>query len=133
VPNNNSFTFTHPSPTKRQRDNNKQLSFASAAPIQSTMLGLLRYQVFLVYGFVFLAVWQGAKMNQDVATASFTARIVVDFAPLWAILLLGMYAATSIIYKVLTFNDCTDATAELEGQIKEAKAEMRRRKIILGD
>lgn len=97
------------------------------------MLGLLRYQVFLVYGFVFLAVWQGAKMNQDESKASVTARIVVDFAPLWGVLLLGLYAVTTIIYNVLTFNDCTEATKELERQIKEAKAEMRKREVILSD
>ncbi|CAB9501861.1 Dolichyl-phosphate mannosyltransferase polypeptide 3 [Seminavis robusta] len=94
------------------------------------MMGLLRYQVFLVYGVVFLAAWQGAKMNQSEAPSD-ASRIVVDFAPIWAVLLLGVYAAATIIYNVMTFNDCPEAAAELDRQVKEAKAEMRKRKVIV--
>ena len=93
-------------------------------------MGLLRYQVFLVYGVVFLAVWQGVKMNQDEATASPAAKILVNFAPIWAIVALGIYALSTIIYKVMTFNDCPEAAKEIDEQVKEAKAEMKRRKII---
>jgi len=93
-------------------------------------MGLLRYQVFLVYGVVFLAVWQGVKMNQDEATASPAAKILVNFAPIWAIVALGIYALSTIIYNVMTFNDCPEAAKEIDEQVKEAKAEMKRRKII---
>ena len=93
------------------------------------MMGLLRYQVFLFYGVLFLAVWQGAKMNQD-ETAGPAAKILVDFAPLWAIIALGIYALSTIIYNVMTFNDCPEAAKEIDRQVKEAKAEMKKRKVI---
>jgi len=88
------------------------------------MLGLLRYQVFLVYGVVFLACWVGAKHSAQEPT------LLVDFAPLWAVLALGVYAASTVAYNVLTFRDCPEASLELEKQIQEAKAEMKKRKII---
>ena len=93
------------------------------------MLGLLRYQIFLVYGVAFLALWQGAKLNVDESTNA-TTTFIVNYAPIWGILLLGIYAATTIIHNVMTFNDCPGAAEELERQIKEAKAEMKKRKII---
>ena len=92
-------------------------------------MGLLRYQVFLVYGVSFIALWLGAKAKKDDSTGATTA-ILIDFAPVWAVLLLGVYAAATIIYNVMTFNDCPEAAAELDQQIKEAKAEMKKRKII---
>lgn len=73
-----------------------------------------------------MAIWMGAKMTADETTNS----MLIDFAPAWAILLLGIYAAVTIIYNVLTFNDCPEAAAELDQQIKEAKKEMKKRKII---
>lgn len=93
------------------------------------MTGLLRYQVFLLYAVLFLAVWQGAKMNQD-ETAGIGTKILVDFAPLWAVVALGVYALSTIIYNVMTFNDCPEAAKEIDENVKEAKAEMKKRKII---
>lgn len=92
-------------------------------------MGLLRYQVFLVYGVLFLSIWQGAMMTMDETTTGSTA-ILIQFAPVWGILLLGVYALATILYNVSTFNDCPDAAAELDKQIKEAKAEMTKRKVI---
>ena len=43
--------------------------------------------------------------------------------------MLGVYAVSDIAYTVITFNDCKDAAAEIETQAKEAKKEMKRRKI----
>lgn len=95
----------------------------------STTMGLLRYQIFLVYGVLFLAFWLGAKTNQDETTGP-AAKIFVDFGPLWALVILGLYALSTIAYNVMTFNDCPEAAAELEQQIKEAKKEMKKRGII---
>lgn len=92
-------------------------------------MGLLRYQIFLGYAVVFLALWIGARMKQD-DTAQGVSKILVDFAPIWAIGALGIYALATIMYNVMTFNDCPEAAEELEKQIKEAKAEMKKRKII---
>ncbi|KAI1732379.1 dolichol-phosphate mannosyltransferase subunit 3 (DPM3) domain-containing protein [Ditylenchus destructor] len=51
-------------------------------------------------------------------------------APLVVIAMLGIYAAGSVIYGVLTFNDCSEARQELIEEIAQAKADLRRRKVI---
>ncbi|KAK5978691.1 Dolichol-phosphate mannosyltransferase subunit 3, partial [Trichostrongylus colubriformis] len=51
-------------------------------------------------------------------------------APIYAVLLLGIYAASSVVYGVATFNDCPSAKDELVKEIKEAQEDLRKRKII---
>uniref|UniRef100_A0A915EKE1 Dolichol-phosphate mannosyltransferase subunit 3 n=1 Tax=Ditylenchus dipsaci TaxID=166011 RepID=A0A915EKE1_9BILA len=50
--------------------------------------------------------------------------------PLLVVLTLGVYAASTVIYGVITFNDCTAAKQDLIKEISEAKADLRKRKII---
>ncbi|KAI1725874.1 dolichol-phosphate mannosyltransferase subunit 3 (DPM3) domain-containing protein [Ditylenchus destructor] len=50
--------------------------------------------------------------------------------PLLVIAILGIYAASSVIYGVLTFNDCSEARQELIEEVSQAKADLRRRKVI---
>ena len=86
-------------------------------------MGLLRYQVFLAYGVLFVAVWQ-ALLRQ------YPDDDLVLWMPFWALGLLAIYGISSIAIGVLTFRDTPEAAAELEQQIAEAKAEMTQRGII---
>ena len=86
-------------------------------------MGLLRYQVFLAYGVLFVAVWQ-ALLRQ------YPDDDLVLWMPFWALGLLAIYGISSIAIGVLTFRDTPEAAAELEQQIAEAKAEMTKRGII---
>lgn len=92
--------------------------------------GLLRYQIFLAYGGAFLALWYAALQNQEaIVEATGFPDLAVQWAPLWGIVGLGLYALITITYGVLTFEDCPQAAAELERQAEEARAEMKRRGI----
>jgi Dolichol-phosphate mannosyltransferase subunit 3 (DPM3) len=105
----------------------------------------LRYQVFLSYGVAFLATWLYCLINKDTiiasaatATANHTNTpalqqildIIITFAPIFAIVLLGIYLLSRLILGVLSFEDCPDAAKEIDTQIAEAKTEMKRRKVI---
>jgi dolichyl-phosphate mannosyltransferase polypeptide 3 len=93
-------------------------------------MGLLRYQIFLMYGAVFVSVWYYALVNKESYDLSPKVSLLVMFAPVWGILALGIYLLLRLIVGVMTFSDVPEASTELEGHIAEAKAEMRRRKII---
>lgn len=56
--------------------------------------------------------------------------IVITFAPIFAIILLGLYLLSRLVIGVLAFEDCPDAAKEIDTQIAEAKTEMKRRKLI---
>ena len=83
---------------------------------------MLRYQLFLAIGVLFLSVWYAAlQLSQDP---------LVLYAPIWATLLLGVYAVSSIAIGVCNFKDTPEAAAEIEQQVQEAKVEMAKRGII---
>ena len=84
------------------------------------MSGLLRYQIFLEAVLFFLSVWYAALYLKDHGP-------LVAYAPIWAILLLGLYALGTIGLGLLNFKDCPEAAAEIEQQVKEAKVEMKKR------
>ncbi|CAI4223804.1 unnamed protein product [Auanema sp. JU1783] len=60
----------------------------------------------------------------------FWLQHVLQFLPVYAVLLLGVYAAGSVIHGVATFNDCVAARNELVVEIKEARDELIKKKII---
>jgi dolichyl-phosphate mannosyltransferase polypeptide 3 len=51
-------------------------------------------------------------------------REILPFAPLIALCVFGCYSLGSIGYSLVTFNDCPDAYVELQGQIKQAHADL---------
>ncbi|KAJ6640236.1 Dolichol-phosphate mannosyltransferase subunit 3 [Pseudolycoriella hygida] len=48
----------------------------------------------------------------------------VKVAPVILVLLFGVYAASTVLYRVFTFNDCPEAAEELQRQIKEAREDL---------
>mmetsp|Transcript_15209 Transcript_15209/g.33096 ORF Transcript_15209/g.33096 Transcript_15209/m.33096 type:complete len:98 (-) Transcript_15209:300-593(-) len=88
---------------------------------------MLRYQLFLAYGIAFAAVWYGAMQRKvDISNALGMSpahtSMAVDYAPIWAVLVLGVYAGLSVAYRVATMADYPDAAEEIDMQVKEAKA-----------
>ncbi|XP_028142893.1 dolichol-phosphate mannosyltransferase subunit 3 [Diabrotica virgifera virgifera] len=51
---------------------------------------------------------------------------LILYSPIIFVLLFGLYAASVVLYRVYTFNDCEKAAAELQEEIKEAKEELSR-------
>eukprot|EP00536_Pseudo-nitzschia_multiseries_P008263 jgi/Psemu1/305613/fgenesh1_kg.208_\ len=83
---------------------------------------LLRYQLFLGAAVAFLSVW--------VALLEPGSHPLVRYAPVWAIVGLGIYAAGSVVVGTLSFRDTPEAAAEIDRQVLEARAEMTKRGII---
>ena len=88
------------------------------------MAGLLRYQVFLAYAALVIAIWY--TLNQKEFGIP---KILSQLLPLWVLVALAMYAAVTIIYGVATLGDLPEASKELEREISEAKAAMKKRGI----
>ncbi|XP_001608296.1 dolichol-phosphate mannosyltransferase subunit 3 [Nasonia vitripennis] len=51
--------------------------------------------------------------------------------PIILLFLFGIYAALIVLYRVFTFNNCEDAAAELQKQIKEATQDLTNKGIKL--
>lgn len=59
--------------------------------------------------------------------SSSTTEIIITYLPLWALICLGVYALSSVLYKVVTFEDCAAASVELAGEIEIAKERLKER------
>lgn len=95
------------------------------------MSGLLRWQIFAGYGVALLSVWYCAlSAIQTQPNIAAWQRKLVEYLPVWAILLLGLYAGLSVLYGVANFRDCPEAAAEIEQQVIQARKELKRRGII---
>jgi hypothetical protein len=94
-------------------------------------MGLLRYQVFIAYGAAFLAVWYQALSFRNEAKADLSKEVdlLIQFAPVWAVLALGIYAVSNLIHGVGNMSDCPDAAKEITQNVKEARKEMKKRGI----
>ncbi len=115
------------------------------------MVELLRYQLFLATTPLFLQVWCTSLDNMDhlkswaaaiaksvgggcrgdggtapdSASAIVVLALLVRYMPLWAILSLGVYALSSVIYCVSTLDDRPDAASESTTEICQAKESLR--------
>ncbi|XP_065345512.1 dolichol-phosphate mannosyltransferase subunit 3 [Cloeon dipterum] len=50
--------------------------------------------------------------------------------PLLALIALGVYAAGTVLYKTFTFNDCTEASKDLQKDVAEAKEFLKKNKLV---
>ncbi|KAL1399469.1 hypothetical protein pipiens_008183 [Culex pipiens pipiens] len=57
----------------------------------------------------------------------------IKLSPVILVVLFGLYSATVVLYRTFTFNNCEDAAKELLEQIKEAKADLRSKGMVLSD
>ena len=95
-------------------------------------MALLRYQLFLAYAAAFLSAWCYALKALDSNSqllSSPVARVLIRFAPFWAVVGLGLYALTLLVIGVAQFKDRPDAAADLDRDVKAAKQELAKRGI----
>mmetsp|Transcript_982 Transcript_982/g.1136 ORF Transcript_982/g.1136 Transcript_982/m.1136 type:complete len:95 (-) Transcript_982:41-325(-) len=91
------------------------------------MMEMLRYQLFLAICVTFISIWLAVIQSFD-----YTREIdpLLLYAPIWSIIMLGIYAVGSIITGLISFKDTPEAAAEIDRQVLEAKIEMKKRGIL---
>ncbi|KAF1920819.1 dolichol-phosphate mannosyltransferase subunit 3 [Ampelomyces quisqualis] len=58
---------------------------------------------------------------------------IVPYVPFWALISFGAYLLFKLGWGVFTFNDVPDAYAELQGQILEARKDLKARGVDVGE
>ncbi len=91
------------------------------------MNGFLRYQLFSIYGIVFVGLWVALKSSDGKGSV---AAMIINYAPVFLILGLGVYALVSIVHGVINLKDCPEAAVEVEKDVKEAKAAMTKKGVL---
>ncbi|KAJ0175330.1 hypothetical protein K1T71_009471 [Dendrolimus kikuchii] len=49
---------------------------------------------------------------------------IILVSPIIFVILFGLYAATVVLYRVFTFNNCEEAAKELQAEIAEARKDL---------
>lgn len=86
----------------------------------------------MCWGALWMAIWYQAMQAEeslvDKSPLSLEAtKLLIQYLPLWILVCLGVYAIATILYGLATLGDFPEAAVELEGEIKEAKAAMKKR------
>lgn len=79
-----------------------------------------------------MSVWVTARklVCQSSEPPSWVVKLAIDWAPLWAIVLLGFYGGGSVVYGVIALKDHKEAAGALEREVEEVKKELRKRGIF---
>ncbi|XP_046753556.1 dolichol-phosphate mannosyltransferase subunit 3 [Diprion similis] len=80
---------------------------------------------------VFFSIWTAAITGSTQSTLLIKWRTPILYLPLILIILFGVYAASVVLYRTFTFNNCEEAAVELQKEIKEAKADLRSKGLVL--
>ncbi|KAL3799464.1 hypothetical protein HJC23_013919 [Cyclotella cryptica] len=96
------------------------------------MASILRYQVFLSVIILFLSIWKNALANtvslqRSLPFSPSTNEVIITYLPIWALIILGIYALASVLVRVATFEDCSEAAVQLGREIEEAKLRLKGR------
>ena len=135
-------------PRDEQVATHQDLSFTPFIETKASQMGLLRYQIFLVYLVGLISLWISLRGQKSWVIQTITPLIpesystslyyplesivsnLIDYAPILFILALGVYALLSVAYGVFMLRDCPEASKELEHQIQQAREDMIRRGIM---
>ncbi|CAG9815195.1 unnamed protein product [Phaedon cochleariae] len=85
---------------------------------------MTKLQEWLSGGGILFAIWFyliTSKDNNDFIRDNYE---LILYSPIIFIILFGLYAATIVLYRVYTFNDCEEAAVELQKEIVEAKEQL---------
>ena len=102
-------------------------------------MGLTRYQIFVSYIIAVLAMWDIALKNEPfllsnmsnyMSISPYWVKPLIDYAPIWVLFVLAIYGVMSVVIGVLNFADCPEAASEVEKNVIEAKAKLKKRGII---
>ncbi|XP_053302515.1 dolichol-phosphate mannosyltransferase subunit 3 isoform X2 [Pleuronectes platessa] len=72
-----------------------------------------------------LAAWAVVSFDLLDLSLPHTYREVAWPMPLYLLVSFGCYSLATVGYRLTTFNDCEEAAAELQGQIREAREDLR--------
>ncbi|KAL4230274.1 Dolichol-phosphate mannosyltransferase subunit 3 [Mactra antiquata] len=79
----------------------------------------------LLAGGAFVALWVGLILGYLDSDINDSTKDVILFLPVFVIVGFAIYSVTVICYKTATFNDCVEASKELQQDIKDATEDLK--------
>jgi dolichyl-phosphate mannosyltransferase polypeptide 3 len=82
---------------------------------------------------IFLGTWVAIISRHIQAHLLEEWMSVIIPLPLFLPALFGLYAVSTVLWRVYTFNNCEEAAKELQKEIQQAKADLRQKGITFQD
>ncbi|XP_023711021.1 dolichol-phosphate mannosyltransferase subunit 3 [Cryptotermes secundus] len=82
---------------------------------------------------VFLGIWCALTSRQIQGQLFEEWMYIIIPMPFLLVTIFGLYAATVVLWRVYTFNNCEEAAKELQKEIQQAKADLRQKGITFND
>ncbi|XP_077987513.1 dolichol-phosphate mannosyltransferase subunit 3-like [Glandiceps talaboti] len=76
---------------------------------------------------LFFSVWASVVFDLAPVTLDTRLKQVMWPLPVYLLIVLACYSLTIIGYRTATFNDCVEASEELQREIKEARADLKKK------
>ena len=74
------------------------------------------------------AVWLSILTGSDLAITH--PNLTLFWPILFLVIPFGLFSVAVIIYRVYNFNDCSEAAKELQGEIKAAKEDLKKKGMV---
>lgn len=84
----------------------------------------------LIFISVSLSIWSAIILRHVYLLHATKWGNILLFLPLISLLIFGLYAASVVLYRTFTFNDCNKEADELKKEIEEAKKDLRIKGIL---
>ncbi|XP_075228775.1 dolichyl-phosphate mannosyltransferase subunit 3 [Lycorma delicatula] len=84
-------------------------------------------------GFLFVGAWSALLFNPTDLKIIDEYRLCVLLLPVIVVGLFGIYAASVVLWRVFTFNNCEEAAKELQKEIQEAREDLKRKGFIFDE
>ena len=83
-------------------------------------------------GLLFLAFWLSLITKTiEVPSDCWCLQHVILYLPFYAVVMFGAVSAIIVFHRTLSFNDCPEASKELQEQIKAARTDLKKRGLKL--
>lgn len=82
---------------------------------------------------IFLGTWVAVISRHIKAQLLEEWMSVIIPLPLLLVALFGLYAVSTVLWRVYTFNDCEEAAKELQKEVRQAKDDLRQKGITFKD
>ncbi|XP_065177197.1 dolichol-phosphate mannosyltransferase subunit 3-like [Sycon ciliatum] len=79
---------------------------------------------------IFFAIWISLVLELVPVNCAKIQEVLLPL-PVYLLIVFGCYSLATIGYRVMTFNDCDEAAAELRKEIEEARADLTRKGVKL--
>lgn len=76
---------------------------------------------------IFSSLWVAIVTNNVPVSLSAAVTEVVFASPIYLLITFACYSLAVVGYRVTTFNDCIEASAELKAQIEQARQDLTRK------